>query len=278
MVMKRSALLTLTAMALAASACGSATTSGTPQTTGADDVVERTDRLASGSWLGARTTADGGLRIVLVAASEFRAGDPCTADYTASASETGSEVRVTVTARSPKADGEYGCNDLGYFRLIDVSLDEPLGARQLIFEPFNGPREVFDGSALLEPSAVPDGRSLRTEAPWRPDPSLGFSWQRTWSEPPEETTAGACTPGMAPISLTQGPADVTNFFTARGTPTGQFEVRGHPATYLTGGSAATGALTWTEGPSGMALTTTEACLGDTAPTPEALVRFANALE
>jgi len=270
MAVTRSALLTLATLVLALSACTG--------TTGVGEVVERTDALASGSWQGARTTADGGLRIVLVGAAELRPGDPCTADYAGSAVETDREVRVTITARSPKPHGEYGCNSLGHSRLVDVSLDEPLGARQLVFEPFDGPREVFDGSELLAPSALPDGWSLLTEARWHPDPGLGVSWNRTWSAPPGDATGGACTPGMASIGLTQGPADMLGSFTTRGTSTGQFDVRGHLATFLTGGSAADAALVWKEGATGMALTSTEACLGDTPSTPDELVRFANSLE
>jgi hypothetical protein len=276
--MKRGAVVMVAVLAVGLSGCGASSSSGTPDTSASADVIERTDALGPGSWMGARTTADGGLRIVLSAGPEFRAGDPCTADYTGSAEETDNEVRVTIIARSPKPPAEYGCNAKGYGRLVDVTLNEPLGDRALVFEPAGTTQAVFDGSAMLAPSTLPDGWVALSEASWAPDPNLGQGWTQAWGEPPRDPTGNACTPGVAPVSLVQGPSDIISFFATKGQPAGEFQVRGHQATYLTGGLAADSALIWTEGVSGYALITGAGCAGDTQVAVDQLVQVANSLK
>jgi hypothetical protein len=265
--MRRTVAVTLMALAVVVSACS---TSGS-------EVVERTGGLPSGAWLGARTTDEGDLRVLLVAAREFSAGNPCSADYTGSATETDDEVRVTITSRSPKREGEFGCTTEGHFRSVDVEVRDPVGARQVVFEPSGTAQEVYDGSGLLEPTGLAYGWSLLSEAPWQPQSDVGLGWQRTWGPPSAGSEAGACTPGPAPLNLTQGPSGVIDHFTSKGTPAGWFDVRGQTATAFTGGVAADTALVWVEGSSGMVLSSSAACAGDEPLTPEELARLANSL-
>lgn len=242
--------------------------------------VERADALGLGSWTGARTSPDGrALVITFVGGRPYQAGDPCTVDYRGEVTETATEVRLRVFARSPKPAGSYTCTMEGHTRKMTVRLAQPFGHRHLIEEQFNREQPVFDGAQLLEPSSLPSGWQLLTESAGYPDQETARYWSRTWGQPAPPPTGDRCTPSPAPVTLTQGPADLVARYPSNGErPTGSYDVRGHQATYFSGASAGITRLAWTEGDRGFVLGSAGRCAGDTSPSADDLVRFARSLE
>lgn len=149
----------------------------------------RVTPLGPGSWRGVRTTPEGGLRVVLIGAAEYREGNPCTVDYRGEAIEDASVVRVRVLSRTPAGGGEAICTLEGYTRWFDVALDRPLGGRRVIEDQFDREHPVFDGERLVEP---PVGWTLSYES------AQESSWLRTFK-------AGDCW-----VLLTQGPASIVD--------------------------------------------------------------------
>lgn len=272
---KRAAAIVAVMVGAGLSACGSSGSQGLPATAADGDVIESTNALGPGSWTGARTTDDGGLRIILAAAPEFSPGNPCTAEYVGSAAETESQVRVTITARSPRAS-VYGCEGRAYHRVVDIPLRDPLGTRDLIREPAGTVQEIFDASEMLEPASLPEGWSPGAEVPWNFDAGLGHGWQQNWGAYRDEG-ASSCPSEVEAVSLIQGPADITTFYSSKGELVGQFDVRGHQANLFSGGLAADKALVWTEGDRGYVLMTHASCAVDAQTAAETLTQFANSL-
>lgn len=241
--------------------------------------VEDTDPLGPGSWVGARTSADGtSLVVAIIGGPPYRAGDHCTVDYRADVAETDSDVRLRIIARSPTPTEDHDCDAMGHQRLIEVELAQAFGDRRLIEEQFDRQQPVFDGSELLEPGWLPGDWSLLYEGPGYPDPESAMYWSRTWGQPSPPPTDDHCTPSPTPVTLTQGPADLVERYPSSGErPTDRYEVRGHEATYFNGGSAHVTRLAWVEGDRGRVLASDVRCVGDPPPSPELLVQIASSL-
>jgi len=258
------------------------TSGGSPSTattTTADD-VETANSLGPGSWEGARTTPDGaGLVISFVGGAQYRAGEPCTVDYRAVATETEEQVRVTILARTPRPDGDPGgCTLMGYPRTVEVALSRPLAGRVLVEEQFGREHPVFDGSTLLTPESLPAGWNELVEGPGFLDPEASRYWSRTWGPSTPAPIGDACAPGAQPVTLVQGPADLVERYPSNGEqPEATFVVRGSEATYLAGGASEVSRLTWTEGDTGFVLVAMPRCVGGPPPAPEFLVEFGNSL-
>lgn len=216
--------------------------------------------------------------IAIIGGRRYEAGDPCTVDYRAEVTESESEVRLQIVARSPKPSGDYACTSEGHSRLIEVGLAQALGNRRLIEAQFGREQPVFDGSQLLEPGWLPADWSLLYEAPGYPEPESARYWRRTWGQPSPPPTDNHCTPSPTPVALTQGLADLVDRYPSNGErPTDRYEVRGHQATYFTGGSANVTRLAWTEGDRGYVLASGDRCAGDAPPAAELLLRIADSL-
>lgn len=237
-------------------------------------------QLGQGSWSGARTSPDGRrLLIVLVGGPAYREDDPCTVAYDADVQESASEVRMTIMSASPPAQGEFGCTSEGHFRSVEVTLAASLGTRRLIEVQFDREQPVFDGARLLEPTWLPDGFVLGTEAAGYPDPEEVRSWQRTWSEAERPPGEDGCAAGASPIVFTQGAASLVDAYPSNGEePRRTHDVNGATATYYDGGTMGINRLAWTRGGEGYVLASRPSCVGDTPAAEDTLVRIARGLE
>jgi hypothetical protein len=242
----------------------------------ADDLVERPGGANIGEWAGVRTTAAGDLLILVTGMPELQQGNPCTAEYRPVVAETDVEVRVTITAWVP--DVTYnGCSGPAFSQEVEVDLKRPLGDRQLVDGGLDRREEVFDGATLLEPTDLPDGWAQLSETKWNFAEDLGWGWTRTWGPRLPRTGGGCSVAGPQSISLTQGAVDVMEFYRSSGIAGDELEIRGQPATLVTGGGAADLALVWEEGATGFVLWSASGCSNDTPPTEDELLRFADSL-
>jgi hypothetical protein len=251
-------------------------------TTSASSDEVRSEVFGEGSWQGVRTMADPTkLVVAVVGAAAYEPGNPCTADYAAFPIETAKEVRLRFTSRSPSwstAPGVTGCDDIGYSRLIEVQLREPLGERKLVEAQFGREHPVFDGSSLFEPTWLPDGMKLVSEQPGYPEPETARYWQRTWAEEREADADGNCVGTRPPVMVTQGPADLLERHPATGLKEREpGTVRGVPATYASNDEGDMSDLRWVEDGTGIVLTSFRSCDRDTAMPHSTLVRIAESL-
>jgi hypothetical protein len=211
--------------------------------------------------------------IVLSGGPALDGTDPCTVDYVASVEETETEVRVTVSGRSPEARETYSCQGKSYPRELQITLSAPLGERRLIETQFDTEHPVFDTASLLSPQPLPDGWTRLYEGP---GPDHVNSWSQAWGPAESPTSAGLCTSSPEMLRLTQGPKDIGKAYPATGAaPAGQYEVGGRKATLYEG--PGTTLLIWSADASGYVLETSPKCDGGAQDTADALLTFANSL-
>ena len=274
-------------LALGLGACGdepASVVAEEPSTTaamsgGSDDLIDE-NPLGSGSWTGARTTDDG-LLITFVGGRTYEAGKPCSVDYTARATETEDDVRIVIVARSPArpADDFFACTAEGHFRSIAVTLERPLGDRTLIEAEFDRTQPVFDGSTLLQPTALPDGWVLLQEEAGYPGSEQATAWSRTWGPPRAAPDAdGRCAPTASAMTLTQGPPAVASRPVATGgQPVSTHDVGGAEATLTEGTASAIRSLAWARDGVGLELTSFAGCEGTPPASEELLLHVARSL-
>ena len=117
--------------------------------------------LSPGAWDSARSSADGlQLLVQFIGAPEFKPGDPCTADYTATIAESEDQVALTIDGSRPA--GLLECSAAGVRRSLLIGLANPIGDRRLL--ALGRVRPVFDGAQLAEVGWLPDGWGLRFES------------------------------------------------------------------------------------------------------------------
>ncbi len=243
------------------------------------DDGDRTTVVGGSGWNAARTSRDGRtLVLALTGSAPYASGNPCTSDLSATAEESDQSVTVTVTARSPKVDREFGCSGVGYLRLVEVPLEQPLAGRTVVDS--DGVRhEVFDGTALLDP-VVPDGWTLTSEGDGGSWPDARPSWVRTWAP---ETKAGSdlppspCVGGPSGLVVSQGASDLFDWASTHGERVGTAEVHGHDAVVMKGPFGDDLSVTWADGASGFAVAAQLRC-GDDVPMPlDELLAYARSL-
>jgi hypothetical protein len=239
------------------------------------------DVLGAGSWSGARTSKDGSqVVIVLVGGPEYEVSNPCSVAYQADVTETDADVRVRILGTSPPPPdaSNFGCDSVGHFRTVIVSLQDPLGSRTLTEEQFSRSQPVFDGSTLADVGSLPAGWRSLTEGPGYPDPQSARYWSRSWGPTPAVPQGGRCTSSESPIVLTQGPADLIDRYPSNGEqPVRVDDVHGQQATYLFNPTLQIGRLQWAERGQAFVVATMPGCLGDTPASEEELLTFARSL-
>ncbi|BEP14405.1 hypothetical protein acdb102_27160 [Acidothermaceae bacterium B102] len=159
------------------------------------------------SWLAVRDDRDP--RKVIIT---FMTGD-CDGPAHATAADTGKTVTVSLIVDQQTAGG---CDAAGWLRYADVVLPQPLSGRPVVDATSGQEHRVFDGAALLLPTALPQGLSLAREVsadPLRPKTAAVEAapsyWEQVWQPPsktgshrPDCSPTGGATRGVA---LTQGP-------------------------------------------------------------------------
>jgi hypothetical protein len=241
---------------------------------------EQAQPLGSGSWEGARTSADGRTLVVtFVGGPEYDPHDHCTVRYGAHTEETTAEVRIRIEGWSPPAREGYGCGAAGNPRRIEVPLAEPFGDRRLVEVQFDREQPVFPGHLLASPAWLPDDFGFAGERGFMPHGGT-ISWIRTWAPPPVPDTGSACTPSRSMLELTQGPPDVVSPYgiAGEGGSRSAHDVRGHEAVLTTDPEARLRRLAWVEGDQGFVAMSTPRCAGDEPISEEDLLRFADGLE
>lgn len=212
--------------------------------------------LAPGSWLSARTSPDGRQVLInLVGAAPFEAGDPCTAEYSATAEETAEQVSVVITGVRPS--GSYACRSVGYLRSVTLDLVEPLGGRRVL--ALGEVRDVFDGADLATVGWMPASWSLRDEG------SAGVSgWYRTWRPDRPADQSEICIPSTPGLRLLEQPADAPDPWQPEpgSEPVGEYDVNGATATLTTVRDRNASTLAWTIGGRSFELRTAQVCQGD----------------
>lgn len=245
----------------------------------------RAEALGEGSWQGARTSPDPKLVVIaIIGAAPYRPRNPCTADYSAVAIETPEEVRIRFISRSPSwasAPGVNGCHSIGYTRMIEVRLRDPLGDRALVEAQFDRQQPVFDGSRLYVPTWLPSGMRLVAEQPGYPDHERARYWQRTWAaaRADEPDRDGSCVAGPPPVTLTQGPLDLVDRHpVADATVDEPTSVGGTAATYRSNERGDMAELRWVQDGAGLVLSTHLGCDRDTPMPRSTLMRIAESLK
>lgn len=251
----------------------------TPTTGAGDGDVIVEDALGPGAWTGAQTSADGStLLLFFVGAAEYRIGDPCTARYVATVTESATEVRVAIHSGQPaRPDGAVdGCRSIGYSRSLTVELAQPFGDRDLVV--LGEPRSVFDGSTLARPKWIPDGWEDGPEQPAGIGPDLA-AWSRSWAPPHPEPIDGACVPGSSGFLLFEGSASIVDALPLEvgETEAGTYDVNGSNATFSTQPDLGVTRLTWTSDERGYVLKSSPTCVGDEPPDLDTMLRFAREL-
>lgn len=212
--------------------------------------------LASGAWASARTSADGRQVLVqVIGAAPFKAGDPCTADYSATTQETPEQVTVEISGVRPS--GIDICPSIGYPRSLTIDLAEPLGDRRFI--ALGEVRDVFDGADLARVAWMPASWSIRDQGP------VGISgWQRTWSPDRPGSQNNRCTPSDPGLTLFEQPADAPDPWQPEmgAELVGEYEVNGAAAVLTSVLERNASTLSWTIDDRSFALRTAQACQGD----------------
>lgn len=216
----------------------------------------------------AARTADNGTALVLDYGGGTCAGDP-TPVPTATESDSPSTVTVQVLLPQPRRSNNTPCADLGLQGFVTLHLHRPLGQRKLIDKSFGKTITPFDGTGFLEPTWLPAGYSLRTDAG---TPEL---WRQVWAPPPT-TTNGRCVPHGQAIQFQEG-YGIPQVQPPASVPA--------PVYYNVAGTVAqlnAGRLHWVPAghPAGweVALQSQVTCLGDTPVTIETLLHVANSLQ
>ena len=232
--------------------------------------VEDTEPFGLGSWSAARTVAGkpNELLVFVVGGPKYEADDPCSVRYEPRVTETADEVALSFAAFSPKTTSNFGCDDMGHFRTIPVTLQSPLGSRRLRDVQFKRVQPVWDGNRLYEPTWLPDGFKLLTEDS---DHDKLAYWIRTYAAE-RSIVDGACAPGPQSLEVFQSapkllqPYPGAREVQVRGTR-GQFE-----------GSEPDGkTLSWNEAGQGFQVGSRAGCAGDPPTADEVLLRFAEGL-
>jgi hypothetical protein len=211
--------------------------------------------LSPGAWASARTTPDGRkVLLQFIGAAPFMEGDPCTAEYSATAEETVEQVTVELSGVRP--GGDYSCPAIGYLRSLTLDLAQPLGDRRML--ALGQVRDVYDGADLARVEWMPALWSLREEG------SAGVSgWYRTWS-PDRPDAQSSCSPSAPGLTLFQQPADATD---PRQPEPGaervaEYDVNGTVAVMMTIPGRNVSTLAWTVDNRSFELRTAQVCDGD----------------
>lgn len=183
------------------------------------------------------------IELGFVGAREYASDDPCSADYTATTAVVDGVLEIGVTGSYPPRPTEpWGCDDLGYDRHLEVSLDEPFIGT--VWRDLAGYRHFLappDG--LVELTGLPAGWELRAGRDVEDSPT--GRWERSYS--PDPTLADK-TKRVDLYQSFDGPVNVTGDAAAR-----QVTVNGQPATLYRSSSTGELVLVWRLGNDGLAL-------------------------
>ena len=192
------------------------------------------------------TLGDDRMHIALgfTGARAYAVDDPCSAAYAATSDVVDGVLEIGVTASSPARPTEpWGCDDLGYDRHLDVSLDEPFNGT--VWRDLAGYRHFLappDG--LVELTGLPDGWALRNGRDVEDSPT--GRWERTYS--PDPSLADR-TRTLDLYQSFDGPVNVSGG-EGQGVPV---VVSGQPATLYRSPSSGELVLVWRLGNDGLAL-------------------------
>lgn len=234
-------------------------------------------------WTGGRTNADGTeLRLLFHGGPPFSEDDPCSIDYAGTEIESSTEIEIEVTARRPELferDPDVVCPDVSYERVLTVELAAPVGDRTV--SGFTPPHRLFDGALLVDlDGIVPNGWDITRDAPPLGSGGTSHSWSRTWALPRPPNGANApCIPTPSPITLIEGPAELTDAepgFASGTTEQVQIDAT-HVGTLISDSSATDLRLAWNDGDRGYVLSSGMGCQGDTPTDSEHLIDIAWAI-
>jgi hypothetical protein len=193
--------------------------------------------------------------INLLGAAPFEAGDPCTAEYSATAEETAEQVSVVITGVRPS--GSFECRAVGYLRSVTLDLVEPLGERRLL--ALGQVRNVFDGADLATVGWMPASWMLRDEG------SAGMSaWSRTWRPDRPTDQSEICTPGAPGLTLVEQPTGAPDPWQPEpgSEPVSEHDVNGATAVLSSVPDRNVSTLAWTIDGRSFELRTAQICQGD----------------
>jgi hypothetical protein len=183
------------------------------------------------------------LTLAFAGAREYSPGDPCSADYAATADVVRGVLEVGVEeSRRPAASEGAGCDAMGHARSLRVDLHEPFTGSA--WRDLSGYLHFLAAPAgLVELAGLPSGWGLRDQRDVEESPT--GRWERTYS--PDRTPSDQ-TRTLVLYQSFGGPVNVTG-----GTDERQVAVGGRPATLYRWPPTGELVLVWRLGNDGLAL-------------------------